>query len=466
MKQRSVSFASIIVTLILVTFASTPAHAQAQAPATSLEERLDAIVKQTYADDDEPGAAVIVVVDGKPALRRGYGVADMESGAKVPPEMIFRIGSVTKQFTAVAVLQLVQQGKVRLDDPVTKYVPDFDPRGTTITVEHLLAHTSGIPNYTEGPAFQEIGTRRLSPTEIVALVDERPLEFEPGLRFKYSNTNYVLLGLVIEKTSGQAYADYMAEHVFKPAGMPSTRYGPNDVADARHAQGYEASPDGFKPARPMDMSQPFAAGAIESTVDDLWSWTRALSEGKLVDPKLLERAWTPYAVTDGKSNYGYGWEISRDRDAPAERWIRHGGGINGYLSSTLWIPERNVFVAVLSNAMGGGNPGRLCRSLALEALGRTPKERVAIKLDEQTLEKYLGVYEISPAFKLAVTREGDRVFIQGTNQPKGEVFAEAPDKFFAKVVDAQFEFHVEGDRATSLTLHQNGRSVNAKRVEN
>ena len=271
--------------------------------------------------------------------------------------------------------------------------------------------------------------------------------------------------MVIEKASGQAYDDYMAEHVFKPAGMTSTRYGPNDIADERHAQGYDASQDGFKPARPMDMSQPFAAGAIESTVDDLWSWTRALGDGKLVDAKLLERAWTPYAVTDGKSNYGYGWDISRDRDAQGERWIRHGGGINGFMSYAAWVPERQVFVAVLSNAMGGGNPGKLARSLALEALGRATKERVAITLDEKTLDKYLGEYELSPAFKLTVTREGQRVFVQGTNQPKGEVFAESPNFFFAKVVDAQFEFHVESDRATSVTLHQNGRSVNAKRVE-
>ena len=463
MKQRSVSFASLILALLPSMFTGAPARADA--PAKSLEERLDAIVKDTYANEDEPGAAVIVVVDGKPVLRKGYGVADTESGAKVTPETVFRIGSVTKQFTAVAILQLVQQGKVKLDDPITKYVDDFNPRGKTITLEHLLSHASGIPNYTEGPGFQEIGTRKLSPREIVALVDEKPLEFEPGSKFKYSNTNYVLLGMAIEKASGQAYADYMLEHVFKPAGMTSTRYGPNDITDERHAQGYEASQDGFKPARPMDMSQPFSAGAIESTVDDLWSWTRSVSEGKLVDPKLIDRAWTPYAVTDGKSNYGYGWEISRDREAPGERWMRHGGGINGFMSFAVWIPERKVFVAVLSNAMSRANPGQLCRSLALEALGRSPKQRVAITLDEKTLDKYLGVYEISPAFKLTVTREGQRLFIQGTNQPKGEVFAESADFFFAKVVDAQFEFHVEGDRATSVTLHQNGRSVNAKRVE-
>ncbi len=450
--------------IVLVPMLCSLLAAQTTAPA-ELSARLDAIIKETYSNDDEPGAAVIIVVDGKAVLRKGYGLADVESVAKNTPEKIFRIGSVAKQFTAVAILQLVQQGKVRLDDPVTKYVADLDTRDKTITIEHLLSHTSGIPSYTAVPGFMDGETRKLSPRELVALVDEQPLDFEPGSRFKYSNTGYVLLGMVIETASGQAYADYMLEHVFKPAGMTRTRYGPNDIADEEHARGYEASQDGYKPARPLDMSQPFSAGAIESTVDDLWRWTRSLGEGKLVDPKLLERAWTPYAVTEGKSEYGYGWEITRDRDAQSERWIRHGGGINGYMSAVLWIPERKVFVAVLSNAMGGGNPGRLCRSLALEALGRTPKQRVAITLDEQTLDKYRGVYEISPAFKLTVTREGPRLFAQGTNQPKGEIFAEAENKFFAKVVDAQFEFNVEGDRATSLTLYQNGRHVTAKRVE-
>lgn len=462
MKQRSVSSASIIVAILLSIGIIAPARAEAPA---KLEERLDAIVKDVYSNESEPGAAVIVVIDGKPVLRKGYGIADMESGAQVTPEKIFRIASVTKQFTAVAILQLVQQERVQLDDPITKYVSDLDTRGKTITIEHLLTHTSGIPNITEMPGFIDGENRKLSPREVVALVDGEPLDFEPGSKFKYSNTGYVLLGMVIEKASGQSYADYMAEHVFAPAGMKDTRYSPNDIADDKHARGYEASEGGFKPARPMDMSQPFAAGAIESTVDDLWSWTSALMEGKPVDPKLLERAWTPYSPSEGKSNYGYGWEITRERDAQDERWFRHAGGINGYMSAVVWIPERKVFVAVLSNAMGGGSPGQVCRKLALEALGRTPKQRVAITLDEKTLDGYVGVYEISPAFKLTVTREGQRLFVQGTNQDKGEVFAEAENKFFAKIVDAQFEFQVDGDRATAVTLFQNGRNVTAPRVE-
>jgi CubicO group peptidase (beta-lactamase class C family) len=450
--------------MVIVLMLSSLVVGQTTAP-SDLASRLDAIVTKEYPNAGEPGMSAIVVADGNPVLRKGYGLANTETGAKVTPDMIFRIGSVTKQFTAVAVLQLVQQGKVKLDDPITKYVSDFETRGKTITIEHLLTHTSGIPSYTAIPNFEEIRVRKMSPRQIVALVDAQPLEFEPGSQFKYSNTGYVLLGMVIEKASGMSYADYMLEHVFKPAGMKDTRYGRNDFPTDRHARGYEASQSGFKDAPPLDMSQPFSAGAIESTVDDLWSWTRSLSEGRVVDPRLLERAWTPYTLPGGKSDYGYGWFVTPDRDAPHERWISHGGGINGFKSSALWLPERKVFVAVLSNALGGPDPGRLARQLAQEALGRETRQRVAITLPEATLDKYLGVYEISPNFKLTVTREGERLFIQGTNQPKTEVFAEAEGQVFAKVVDAQFEFHVEGDRAKSLTLYQNGRQVHAKRVE-
>ena len=171
-------------------------------------------------------------------------------------------------------------------------------------------------------------------------------------------------------------------------------------------------------------------------------------------------------MTEGKSNYGYGWEITRERDAQDERWIRHGGGINGFMSYAVWIPERKVFVAVLSNAMGGGNPGQLCataRARSARPRGRNSASRSRSMRRRSTDTS--ACTRSRRAFKLTVTREGQRVFVQGTNQPKGEIFAEAEGKFFAKDVDAQFEFDVEGDRATSLTLYQNGRSIVAKRVE-
>ena len=456
---------SPVVTLVLLSLGLAPSARAEKPSGRELEQRLDALVRDFYPDANAPGAAVLVVIDGKPVLRKGYGLADLEKRTPITPETIFRIGSITKQFTAVAVLQLVQAGKVALDDPISKWVPDFDTQGKAVTIEHLLSHTSGIPSYTAGPEYIAGMARDVTPAEILGMVADRPMEFEPGERFKYSNTNYVLLGMVIEKASGQSYAEYLQEHIARPLGLKDTRYGGSDSATDRHARGYNPSPaEGWAPAQPLSMTQPYAAGAIESTVDDLARWTVALAEGKAVDPALLERAWTPFNTTSQPSRYGFGWTIRVD-DANNERWIGHGGGINGFKTDAVWIPEKTVYVAVLRNTPGDPPPEGLVRQLAQEAAGRPVKRRVAITLPVETLERYVGVYAIAPDFKLTVTREGEKLFIQGTGQRPAEVYPESENTFFARVVDAQFRFTVENGKATGVTLFQNGREMPGARED-
>ena len=192
MIQRMVSAAIVLVEIISLSLVSS---ARAKEPALLLEQRLDRLVLDCYPSATEPGTAVLAMVDRKPVLRKGYGMADVKKGVKVTPDMIFRIASITKQFTAVAVLQLVQAGKVSLTDPITKYVPDFDTRGKTITIENLLTHTSGLHNVTALDDFDSQITRDLKPIEVANLIAGKPLEFEPGSQFKYSNTNYILLGM-------------------------------------------------------------------------------------------------------------------------------------------------------------------------------------------------------------------------------------------------------------------------------
>jgi CubicO group peptidase (beta-lactamase class C family) len=361
-------------------------------------------------------------------------------------------------------LQLVQQGKVSLDDPITKYLPDFDARGKTITVEHLLSHTSGLPNYTAGPEYQEGMTRDLKPVEIVNLVAGKPLEFDPGTRMRYSNTNYVLLGMLIEKVSGQTYAACLESSIAKPLGLADTGYGRDDGRTPRHARGYERNDSGkWVPARPLSMTQPFAAGAIESTVDDLAKWTQALADGKVVESKLLQRAWTPYKTSERPSDYGYGWFI---RTESGERWIGHNGGINGFQSAAVWIPEKRVFVAILRNALGGGPaPDLLLRRLALEAVSRPEPKRVAITLPAEALDRYVGVYALSPEAKFTISRDGSKLFAEAPNKSKVELFAEAEDKFFNPDADVQFSFAIENGKATQMTLRRGGRDTIAKREE-
>ncbi|MBI5764168.1 MAG: serine hydrolase [Planctomycetes bacterium] len=460
MIQRQVSAAIIIVEVFVLSFASS---ARAEEPSKSLKQRLDKLVLDCYPSATEPGAAVLVTVDGKTVLRKGYGMADMEKGVKVTPDMIFRIASITKQFTSVSVLQLVQQGKVSLEDPITKYLPDFDTRGKTITVEHLLSHTSGLPNYTEGSAYEKGMTRDLKPAEIVKLVADKPLDFEPGSRFKYSNTNYVLLGMLIEKVSGRTYANNLKSSITKPLGLTDTRYSRNDGLTPRHARGYDQDSSGeWVPMRPLSMTQPFAAGAIESTVDDLAKWTHALAEGKALDPKLLERAWTPYKPSDRPSDYGYGWFI---HTSSGERWIGHNGGINGFQSAAVWIPEKKVFVAILRNGLGGVAPDVLLGRLALEAVGRPESKRVAITLPTEALDRYVGVYALSPEVKFIISRKGNQLFAEAPNKSKVKLVAEAEDKFFSPESEVRFSFTIENGKATQMTLRRAGRDSIAKREE-
>ncbi len=444
-----------------IVMVASQSSARAEPPNLTLEQRLDARVTDVYPAQNEPGLAVLVMVDGKPALRKGYGIADMKTGAKVSPDSIFRIGSITKQFTAVCVLQLVQAGKVALDDPITRYVPGFDTQSKTITIENLLSHTSGLFNVTARDDYDDQITKDLTPGEVVALIAGRPLEFEPGTQFKYSNTNYILLGMVIEKASGQTYGEYLIEHIGKPLGLTDTRYSRDDALTPRHARGYEKDKSGkWAPAPPLSMTQPFAAGAIESTVDDLAKWTAALDEGKLIDPALRDRAWTPFTPTERPSRYGFGWNI---RPEAGERWIGHGGAINGFMSSAVWIPEKKVFVAVLHNALGDTTPELLVRQLALEAVGRPAPRRVAITLPAKTLDRYVGVFAVSPEQKFTFSRTGQKLFVVAPGKTKMALFAEAEGKFFSKEIDAQFEFTVEAGKSTQVTITRGGRSGTASR---
>jgi CubicO group peptidase (beta-lactamase class C family) len=459
MIQRELLTAILLVQIVSLSLVPS---SRAEESASSLEQRLDRLVLDYYPSAADPGAAVLVMVDGKPMLRKGYGMADLEKSVKVTPDMIFRIGSITKQFTAVVVLQLVNQGKISLDDPITKHLPDFDTRGKSITVEHLLSHTSGLPNYTATPDYAEGMARDLKPAEIVAIVAGKPLEFDPGTRFRYSNTNYALLGMLIEKVTGRTYADNLESLIAKPLGLSDTRYGRDDFPTPRHAHGYERDSSGqWAPGRPLSMTQPFAAGAIESTVDDLAKWTQALTDGKALDSKLLDRAWTPFKPIESPSDYGYGWSI---RPESGERWIAHNGGINGFQSAAVWIPEKKVYVAILRNALGGPAPDLLLRRLALEAVGRPEPKRVAITLAPETLDRYVGVYALSPEAKFTISRDGNKLIAEAPNKSKVELFAEAQDKFFSEN-DVQFSFTVENEKATQMTLRRAGRDSLAKRVD-
>ncbi|WP_297512147.1 serine hydrolase [uncultured Caulobacter sp.] len=400
--------------------------------------------------------AVLVAKDGVAVLREGVGLANREWDIPNAPDTKFRLGSITKQFTAVAIMQLVEAGKLSVDDPISKYYADAPPAWSKITLKHLLTHTSGIPSYTGIPGFfDKDGRLPLKPEDIVKLTRDKPLEFEPGSKFAYDNSGYILLGYVIEKVSGQTYADYVTQHLLQPLGLKNTGYDVTTQILAKRASGYQSTRGGLRNAEYLDMSLPYAAGSLYSTVDDLLAWDRALTSGKLLTEASRKALWTDYG-----NKYGYGWVIGEQSGHPR---INHGGGINGFATALNRYPADGLVTVVLSNfESAGASP--LAANLAGLCLGtwQPPK---AITLPTAILDKYVGSYALTPTFILKVYREGDQLITQATGQGPIPIVATAPGEFYAAGPNARLSFKQTGDApATGLVLHQGGRDMNAERV--
>jgi CubicO group peptidase (beta-lactamase class C family) len=301
-------------------------------------------------------------------------MAQMELGVPIRPEMIFRIGSITKQFTAAAILKLVEQGKLSLDDDVTKYLPEYPTHGHPITIERLLSHTSGIANYTDQPGWLATIRTDQTPTQLIAMFKDLPPDFAPGEKWSYTNSGYILLGAIIQKVSGQPYPDYIEKQLLEPLGLQQTGYDNTDMIIPGRVVGYGYLDGSYVNNTYLSMSQPYAAGGLMSTVDDLRRWTEAFLGGKVVSPALVQRALTPAKLANGTpTDYGYGWAFGTFE---GHRIIQHGGGIFGFSAYELVMPDDHFFVAVLSN-VAGRKPGTeyVARSLAALALGRPiPKE--------------------------------------------------------------------------------------------
>jgi CubicO group peptidase (beta-lactamase class C family) len=326
-----------------------------------------------YFNPDEPGATVIVTRDGKPIFRKAYGLADMEKKTRLEPEMVMRIASMTKQFTAVAIMTLVDQGKLKLDDDIALHLPDYPKQKKKITIDNLLTHTSGIPGYTELPSFEKNRDKEFSVAQMVDTFQNEPLLFAPGSKMRYSNSGYFLLGTIIERHSGMSYADYMAKNVFEPLGMKDTAYEGQERSGKKRVNGYKSS--GYKGgikiefAAPLSNTQPYAAGSLVSTVDDLAKWDAAIAEGKLLKPESWQKLFEPINVLTGNAmKVARGWFATDIQGAPA-RW--HSGGIQGFMSDGIRLPNEKVYAAMLVNTESPRvNPTILNQRIAAIVIGK------------------------------------------------------------------------------------------------
>ena len=391
--------------------------------AQDVTSRADAFV-QSWTRDGLFRGTVLVAKDGQPVFRKAYGLANEEWSIANTPDTRFRLGSITKQFTAAAILQLVERGKLQVTDPIAKYYTDAPAAWEKVTIHHLLNHTSGIPSYTGLPEFfPKMSRDRRTPAEIVKLTQDKALEFEPGTKHVYDNTGYILLGYVIEKVSGMPYAEYLDKNIFGPAGMKESGYDLAEKIIPRRASGY--TPDG-KNAPFLDMSLPYAAGSLYSTVDDLLKWDKALHGGKIVNAESLSKMTTP-----GMNNYGYGLVIETK---DGRKIIGHGGGINGFNTSMLRYQDQGVVAIALANQNTPATQP-IADGLARLVLGEDVQPRpirTEIKLPQSKLDALAGEYEIRPGFVLKVWRDGDRLMTQATNQQPVPASAIGESRFYVR----------------------------------
>jgi len=369
-----------------------------------------------------------VVQDGRTVLRKGYGLANLEWNLPVEPDTVFRVGSVTKQFTAVAILMLLEQGKLALEDPITRFLLDYPTQAHCITVEHLLTHTSGIMSFTDMPEWPPVMRQDMNVQTLVDFFKYRPMRSAPGTCYAYNNSGYVLLGAIIEQAGGQTYEQFIQEHLFGPAGMRHSYYDMPEKIIPRRAAGYSRGLAGFANATYISMTQPFAAGGLASTVDDLALWSAALDAGTLLRPETLSRAWTPYRLAGGAATtYGYGWGLA---EYAGRRVIEHGGGIEGFTAYTLKLPEERSFVAVLSNNEArSGLPEKLAVQCAGLLVGVPYPERPVVTADPEILARCAGKYLWEEGGEVAFVYEDGRLYVEFGPGMRQELLPVAPYEF-------------------------------------
>ncbi len=393
-----------------------------------LTQAIDTLIQEAY-QPSEPGVAVIVAKNGQAIFRKGHGMANLELGVPIGPDMVFRIGSVTKQFTAVAILILAEQGKLSLDDSVTKFLPDYPTHDYLITVKHLLTHTSGIKSYTSMPEWIPLWRKDFVVQELIDFFKYQPMVSAPGKRWAYNNSGYILLGAIVEKITGQTYGEFIQQNIFEPLGMEHSYYdNPSQIIPQRVA-GYDKSTNGFVNAAYISMTQPYAAGALASTIDDLALWDTALYTEKLLKLETLKQAHISYQLLDGSPTaYGFGWMIS---EYAGHRVIEHSGGIHGFRSHTIRLPDDHAFVAVLSNN-GGKSPQSLVFKISALVIGEPYQEPTIVELQPEILARYEGIYETNTSDKLQIYRENNLFFLQYDDGSRVEVAPLSPVEFYFK----------------------------------
>jgi len=470
MKNKMIIYRIVASAALLLLVAMPRVFAQTKA------DKIDALVRQ-YVDNRQFNGSVLVAENGKVIFKKGYGMANMEWNIANAPDTKFRLGSITKQFTAMLVMQLVEQGKMKVTDKVTTYLPAYPKAtGDKITVHHLLTHTSGIPNYTSFPKFFETQSRDpFTPDEFVKQFSDLPLEFEPGSTFAYSNSGYFLLGVLIEKATHKPYAQVLQEQILTPLQMNETGYDLHEPLLSKRAAGYEKKGAKYINAAYLDMSIPYAAGSLYSTVEDLYRWDQALYTDKLLSASSKATLFTPFL-----SDYAYGWGVGKTKVGELKdslQIIEHGGGINGFNTIIARLPKDKQLVVLLNNT-GNGALGSIRKNILNILYNQpviSPKKSVTDAfrqtLSSSSLEKAIqqfGTLKTDKAYSLdegEMNGLGYELMAEGKMKEAVGVFnlnVEAfPNSF--NVYDSRGEAHMKsGDKVAAIKDYKKSVELNPR----
>ena len=440
---------------------TTAAAATVEKNAGERAAQVDALMAQWK---ESPGAAVLVVQDGRILLSKGYGLSNVETKEPIRPDTVFDLASVSKQFTAMAILMLVERGKLSLDDPLSKFFPEFPPHAQKITVRHILNHTSGLPDYmviftANGKIDKNWKPGGFEPTSadtVKLLAEQKELRFAPGEKWEYSNSGYVVLGQIAGKAAGKPLPQFLKENVFQPLGMKSTLVADESKPKIKNrAISYGMEAGKFENADYTPLNLIYGDGNVNTTIEDMFLWDQALYTEKLVKSATLKQAFTSGKLTSGKeTGYGFGWSVGQYGGLEI---VGHSGGWAGFRTDITRFPQEKFTVVVLSN-LGSFRPGAISRKIAAIYLGDKLKLPVAVKVDSAILQKYVGEYELRPGFILTVTLDNDVLSAQATGQGKVKLVAKSETDFHLEIAESislTFNRDEKGE-VTGLTLHQNG----------
>jgi CubicO group peptidase (beta-lactamase class C family) len=416
------------------------------------------------------GVSVLVSKNGEIIYEKGFGYADIGNKVPVTPDTKFRIGSITKQFTASAILKLQEEGEISVTDKLSKFIPDF-PRGDEVTIHHLLTHTSGIHSFTDRPNFLKYVTLSITPKSLVDSIKTWPYDFNPGDRWLYNNSGFFILGYIVETISGKSLGEYLSENFFKPLGMNSTGLYSTNLLLNNEAYGYSIENGKITKALNWDMSWAGGAGALYSTVRDLNTWNEAIFNGKVLKKESLKAAFIPVVLNNKeKSEYGYGWVF---QDFRGYKIIGHGGGLHGFQSALGRQPDQKITVTVLCNSTpppDGINPTANAVSIFEYLLWKDMQKQSSFGsdmiVDESALRSYVGRYDYGQGNVLIVTLDGKQLNAQMTGQPMFPIFPSAKDEFNWKVAEAKVKFVIdEIGNVTNLIHYQGGQQIVAKKLK-